>query len=565
MQGHSSRQRGILPLIIALMGAGCVSRTPPDAICLPAELPSPAESGDILNGLKMSVVEGFTDPTPCLILEDLDGDGALDLVVGDRDVSDGLPGLRILWGGPVPDAPRSLLVLGRGATPSAGCTAINVDGDPSLELLVGTEEGTVWIVDGLPERIPEALPASIPLPDEALGVRIVVATQVDLDRAGAPDLILGGSNAPILPCVVVDDDPGGGADVQLQHTLQPEGWLACYVAQEGGGFAPAPDLCPEFPPALYLGAAVGEVQGDGLADVLVVVDFGENRLLLGASEGGLQSAPESAGLVGYNHGMGAVFADLTSRGTSDLYITDLGPDQLYRAVGCGLWEEAGKETGVALATDRTISWGVAPGDLDRDGDLDLVVGNSMVVGPEGFANGDVCRTPVRDVPQFDSLLVQEEGGLFTSHPLAHGPDYGGTWSEVGLVMGDVGGDGDLDIISAESGRVLYRENTVVPAGDYLVVRPVNALGSPVPGATVTVRSELRGTQTRRVDAGTGFSGHHPLEVHLGLGWDDVLHEVRVRWPDGVERVERGWAPGSRHVVPPPPKEVRDPGPSFVLP
>ena len=41
------------------------------------------------------------------------------------------------------------------------------------------------------------------------------------------------------------------------------------------------------------------------------------------------------------------------------------------------------------------------------GSVDLLVGNSMVVGMGGFAAGDVCRTPIENVPQFDTLLVQQ--------------------------------------------------------------------------------------------------------------------------------------------------------------
>ena len=75
--------------------------------------------------------------------------------------------------------------------------------------------------------------------------------------------------------------------------MNPEGWLRCYTGTPEGGFIPADDLCPEFPPALYLGAAVADVQGDELPDVLVVIDFGTNRVLFGDAQGGLIDATEA--------------------------------------------------------------------------------------------------------------------------------------------------------------------------------------------------------------------------------------------------------------------------------
>ena len=561
MQGQLSRLRGALALLLTIFLIGCASsegsdappRTPaePAATCIPDNPPTPADSTDIASNLATRGVEDVLDPTPCLVLEDLDGDGALDLVIGDRNVEDRQPGIRIFWSFDSEDQENMHVVFAENATPSAACTPLDLDGDSGLELLVGTEEGTVWQIDGLEDRTLTPALANIELPEAAPGIRLIVATLVDLDRAGPPDLILGGSNPPILPCVTVESDPGGGADVQLQHTMNPEGWLRCYTGTPEGGFIPADDLCPEFPPALYLGAAVADVQGDELPDVLVVIDFGTNRVLFGDAQGGLIDATEGAGLIHYNHGMGAVFTDLTGRGTQDLYITDLGPDQLYRATGCGIWEEVGLSAGIAEPTDRAIGWGVAAGDLDRDGDVDLFVGNSMVMAAGGFAAGDVCQTPILDVPQYDSLLVQEPGGAFAAHALPHPGEFGGTWSEISVAMGDLGGDGDLDILSSQTGQVVLRENGVEPAGDYLMVRPVDNEGRPVSGATVTVVSEKRGTQTRRIDAGTGFSGHHAQQALFGLGWDDVITEVRVRWPHGQEHTESGVAPGTHIIISPP--------------
>jgi len=130
------------------------------------------------------------------------------------------------------------------------------------------------------------------------------------------------------------------------------------------------------------GLAWGDYDGDGDWDLYVVNDPGalgarpnpEGRNRLFRNDGArFTDVTEGAGVGDADgFGMGASFADYDGDGHVDLYVTNFGPNRLYRNRGDGTFEQVGRKAGVA---DPLWSTGAAWGDYDRDGDLDLYVCN----------------------------------------------------------------------------------------------------------------------------------------------------------------------------------------------
>lgn len=83
-------------------------------------------------------------------------------------------------------------------------------------------------------------------------------------------------------------------------------------------------------------------------------------------------ASAEAGLVPGGYGMGVAAADIDSDGRIDLYVTNVGPNRMWRNLGGGRFEDVTDAAGVGDA-----AWSVPAVflDADRDGDLDLFVGN----------------------------------------------------------------------------------------------------------------------------------------------------------------------------------------------
>jgi hypothetical protein len=76
--------------------------------------------------------------------------------------------------------------------------------------------------------------------------------------------------------------------------------------------------------------------------------------------------------------MGVVTVDFDGDGDQDIYVSNYGPNRLYRNVGQGRFEEVAEALGVA---DELFSVGAVFFDFNQDGALDLYVGNYLVYDP----------------------------------------------------------------------------------------------------------------------------------------------------------------------------------------
>ncbi len=168
--------------------------------------------------------------------------------------------------------------------------------------------------------------------------------------------------------------------------------------------------------------------------------------------------------------------DFDNDGRMDVYIgtTDYPGTRghLYRQVRDGVFEELPIDLGI----DQRSSHGLAVGDFDRDGDLDLVVGHSRARCGAGGGCEDHCY-PDTSVRLFENVLGQQ-----------------GNWLQL-----DPRGAGGTN------GRAI--------------------------GARVEVRTPDGRVQVQEVGGGHGHYGiQHDLVQHFGLG-ANCEAEVSVRWPD----------------------------------
>jgi len=162
---------------------------------------------------------------------------------------------------------------------------------------------------------------------------------------------------------------------------------------------------------------------------------------------------EISGILADGYGMGVSVGDINNDGWPDLYITNLGSNQLYLNKGDGTFVDVTKKSG---ADDPRWSTSAAFFDYDRDGWLDLMVVNyadfSTTNSPACYAATtarDYCTPRVFRAPG-NRLFHNRGDGTFEDVTAKAGID-GQFGHGLGIVAADLNDDGWTDIYVANDG------------------------------------------------------------------------------------------------------------------
>ena len=162
---------------------------------------------------------------------------------------------------------------------------------------------------------------------------------------------------------------------------------------------------------------------------------------------------EKSGIVATRYGMGVAVGDINNDGRPDLYLTNLGHNQMYLNKGEGTFVDVTKRTGT---DDERWSTSASFFDYDQDGWLDLMVLNyadfSVTKSPTCYAATtarDYCTPKVFRAPG-NRLFHNKGDGTFEDMTAAAGVDkeFG---HGLGVVTADFDGDGWIDIYVANDG------------------------------------------------------------------------------------------------------------------
>jgi hypothetical protein len=304
---------------------------------------------------------------PGVALADLDGDGVLDLVQprNDRD-EPALRGLRIhrgLGDGRFVDVTGVIWDEGRNATVAM---AFDHDGDDDLDVFVGVDGGPSVLLRNDGDFVFEDVAATVGL--AAPGDRVFTAAAGDVDRDGDADVYLGTWNASA---------PGHGDGTAPNRLLRNDGGVFTDVTATAGvdchGWS-------------TLGLAMADLDDDGALDIFVANDFFDACLYWGRGDGTFVEGARAAGVAGgAEHGMGVAVGDLDGDLDLDVYVTDdevlddAWGNALYLSDGPGTRTFASRASALkldglsTLAVNWLVCWGVGLVDLDHDGDLDVHV------------------------------------------------------------------------------------------------------------------------------------------------------------------------------------------------
>jgi hypothetical protein len=142
------------------------------------------------------------------------------------------------------------------------------------------------------------------------------------------------------------------------------------------------------PPGRAMGVAAFDYDGDGWLDIFVANDAMENYLWHNQHDGTFQNRALPAGVAFGESGaasasMAVEVGDYDNDGNLDVLIPDMTHGGLYHNLGRGLFEDVAVRAGVAAAMSRCHGWGAALADFDLDGWLDMYVATGNACRLEG--------------------------------------------------------------------------------------------------------------------------------------------------------------------------------------
>jgi hypothetical protein len=274
--------------------------------------------------------------------------------------------------------------------------------------------------------------------------------------------------------------------------------------------------------AVFLPLAAGEapslyVANDSTPNHLY--QYRAGRLVERAFEAGVAVSDEGREQAG----MGIAWGDYDADGRLDLYVTNFVDDYntLYRHLGDGLYEDATRRAQLAQPTRPYMGWGAAFADFDHDGRDDVAVANGHV-----YPQIDTLKLPAGY--QMPLQVFRNAGdGAFQELPRDAAP---GLAVSRGLAIADFWNDGRAGFVVNNLDGTPWLFGPAADTGRFIEL----LLDAPRNPGAIGAWVEITwpgGRAVRIVASGGSYLSSGDLRVHAGVGAAEKV-TIEVTWPDG---------------------------------
>lgn len=290
-----------------------------------------------------------------------------------------------------------------------------------------------------------------------------------------------------------------------------------------------------------LGVVWLDYDQDGREDLYIANDMDANFLYHNEGNGTFREVGLVAG-VAYGasgkplSGMGIAVGDYDHNGYEDLYVTNFSgqTNSLYRNDGGGLFTHVTENAGLSAPTWHYLGFGVAFLDYNRDGWLDLVVGN-------GHVNDKIEHASV-------GVTYAEPKGLFRNRGDGTFEDAAADKGDLrtprvtrGLAIGDYDNDGRVDILACnQNDRAELFHNESRDDHRWISLRLVGTRSNRSGYGTKVEVSAGRQKQFAECRSGMSYLAASDARVYFGLGKSRQV-DVTLHWLSGQREVIKGLA------------------------
>ncbi len=282
-----------------------------------------------------------------------------------------------------------------------------------------------------------------------------------------------------------------------------------------------------------LGVVAADFDDDGRVDLFVANDQSANFLYLNRGGFRFEESAQLAGVAtnaegGYQAGMGVACGDLDDDGRLDLAVTNYYGESttFFRNLGQATFADQSVHVGLAALTRHLLGFGITFLDADNDGRLDLLTANGHV---NDYHPSIPYTMPIQ-------LLRNDGDGRLRNVSDRAGPPFELLHLGRGLAAGDLDNDGRVDaLVVVQNEPLVFLHNQTRPGHFVTLGLEGTQSNRDGVGARVVLVAGSKKRVASRNGGGSYLSAGDP-RLHFGLGETIRIQSLEVHWPSG--RVDR---------------------------